>query len=283
MIEIPVTGALALAGGTILEKIVLMKKKIGIKLYQTSSFLAISVLMIPLLFFFWKADAAALDIKNVMIFGLVVIFSITANLLVFYSLKWEKVTSLEPARILEPLFTILLAVIFSFFFEGLYDRSAHVIVPALIAAAALVFSHIRKHHLEFNRYFTAAIFGSFFFGLELVTSKLILDMYSPFTFYFIRCIAIFIISLALFRPKFNALDMKAKKQIFAVAAMWIIYRIMLYYGYLSIGIAFTTLIIMLGPVFVYMFAWKFLKEKPGWRNIAAAIIIIGCVLYALIF
>jgi len=282
MIEIPIIGALALAGGTILEKVVLKKRKIDIKLYQTSSFFAIILVMLPLLYFFWKVDAGALELKNVIIFTLVVLFSIIANLFTFYSMKWEKITNLEPAKILEPLFVIILAIIFSFFIEGLYDRNMHIVIPALFASLALIFSHIRKHHLEFNKYFIAAIFGSFFFALELVTSRLILDFYSPISFYFLRCASIFIFSLVLFSPKFNYLDKKAKWEIFIVGILWVIYRIMIYYGYLNMGVIFTTLIIMLGPIFIYLLAWKFLKEKLDWRNITAAIIIIGSILYALL-
>jgi drug/metabolite transporter (DMT)-like permease len=274
MIEIPIFGALALAGGTILEKIVLRKRKLDIKLYQVLSFSAIVLIIIPFIYFFWKVDAGALKLENIIILAVVILFSILANLLTFYSMKWEKITNLEPAKILEPLFVILLAIIFSFFVEGLYDRNIHIIIPALIAAFALIFSHIRKHHLEFNKYFVAAIFGSLFFALELVLSRLILDFYSPLAFYFIRCFFIALISLALFSPKFGNLDKKLKGEIFVIGALWVIYRLVLYYGYLNYGVIFTTLMIMLGPVFTYIFALRFLKEKPDWKNMLASILII---------
>ncbi len=185
-IIIPILGALALGAGTIFEKIILKKKKIGIKLYQTASFLAIALAIIPFLFFFWKLDAGAFKLKNILIFVGIIASSIIANLFVFYSLKWEKVTNLEPARILEPLFTILLAVVFSFFTQGLYEQNLKIIIPAIIASMALIFPHIKKSRLEINKYFICAIFGSFFFALELVLSRLILDFYSPITFYFFR-------------------------------------------------------------------------------------------------
>lgn len=282
MIYTPIIGALALAGGTILEKAVLIKRKVDIKLYQTASFFAIALVMIPLLYFFWGMGSGALETKNILIFGAVVIFSIIANLFTFYSMKWEKVTALEPAKILEPLFVILLAIIFSFFFEGLYDRNSQVVIPALVAAVALIFSHIKKHHLEFNKYFLATIAGSFFFALELVLSRLILNFYSPISFYFIRCSLIFVISLAIFKPNFSKLDKGIKKEILLVAILWVVYRLMIYYGYLSLGVIFTTLMVMLGPIFVYIFAWKFLKEKIEWRNIVAAVVIIGSVIYAIL-
>ncbi|MCL5018659.1 MAG: DMT family transporter [Candidatus Pacearchaeota archaeon] len=281
-IGIPLLGAAALGAGTVLERFILKKKKIGIKLYQTVSFFAIVLATLPFLYFFWKLDAGAFELKNILIFIGVIASSLAANLFVFYSLKWEKVTNLEPARILEPLFVILLAVVFSFFTQGLYEQNLKIIIPAVIASIALIFPHIKKHHLKINKYIIAAILGSFFFGLELVISRLILDFYSPITFYFLRCISIFIISLAVFRPNFKALDKKTSLFIFITGAIWVLYRVVVYFGYLNYGVIFTTLIIMLGPIAVYALARIFLKEKLNWKNIVSALIITGCVVYAIL-
>ena len=279
---LPVFGAVALALGTIFERIVLRKKKISIKTYQTASFLAIVTALIPLLYFFWRMDSAALGTKNIFIFALVILFSIIANLFVFYSLKWEKVGNLEPARVLEPLFIVLLAIVFSFFAEGLYERNIKVIAPALVASFALVFSHIKRHHIEFNRYFIAAVIGSFLFALELVISRLILDFYSPITFYFLRSSVIFLISLAIFRPSFREIEPKTAKMIIATGIIWVAYRVIVYYGYIQIGVISTTLILMLGPIFIYALAYFVLKEKISWRNFVTAIVIVASIIYALV-
>jgi len=265
-----------------LERIVLRKKKVGVELYQTASFLAIIISLLPLVYFFWKLDSGAFESKNIVLFLLVIFFSTIANLLVFYSLKWEKVGNLEPARVLEPLFVILLAIVFSFFAENLFERNFKIIIPALIASLALIFSHIKKHHLKFSPYFIAAIFGSFFFALELVFSRLILDFYSPVTFYFLRSSSIFLLSFLIFRPDFKKLDSKVRWQIFLTGFIWMIYRIVVYYGYLNVGVIFTTLLLMLGPIFIYALAYFILKEKIRWQNFAAAVIIVSSVAYALI-
>ena len=277
---LPVLGAIALAGGTILERVVLRMKKVGVELYQTASFLAIVISMLPLLYFFWRLDSGAMEPKNIVIFFLVVFFSTIANLLVFYSLKWEKVGNLEPARVLEPLFVILLAIIFSFFAENLYERNLKVIIPALIASLALIFTHIRKHHLQFSPYFIAAIIGSFFFALELVISRLILDFYSPVTFYFLRSSSILLLSLLIFRPDFKKIDTKVRWQIFLTGIVWVVYRIVVYHGYLNVGVIFTTLLLMLGSIFIYAMAYFILKEKISWQNFAASIVVISSVIYA---
>lgn len=280
MIYILILGALALAIGTIIQKKILRKRNIDIKLYQVLEFSAIILAMLPFIYFFWKIDAQALELKNIIIFSLVILFSIIANLFTFYSMKWEKVSNLEPAKVLEPLFVVLLAILFSFFAAELYDKNLKIIIPALIAGAALIFSHIKKDHLSFNKYFIAAILGSFFFALELVISRLVLNFYSPITFYFLRCSFILLISFILFKPNLKRVEPEVCRRVLLVGFVWVVYRIVIYYGYLNLGVIFTTLMIMLGPIFIYIFAWKFLKEKLNWRNITAALIIIGCVLYA---
>jgi drug/metabolite transporter (DMT)-like permease len=283
MIIIPTLAALTHASATILQRIVLKKKKISVKLYHVSEFFAIVLVMLPLIYFFWMLDVQAFELKNIFIFSLVILFSILANLFTFYSMKWEKISNLEHAKILEPLFVILLAIFFSYFIsETLYERRTDVLIPALIAGCALVFSSIKKHHLRFNKYFIAAVIGSFFFAMELVISRLILDYYSPMTFYFFRSFFIFSISLILFRPKFSKLNKKIDLQILVIASFWVMHRTLVYYGYLELGVIFTTLIIMLSPIFIYFFAYFFLKEKLNWRNVAASVVIVISILYAIL-
>jgi drug/metabolite transporter (DMT)-like permease len=280
MIYFPIIAAIALAGGTVLERNILKKKGVDIKIYQSLEFLAITIIMLPILYFFWKLDPEALQLRNILIFVGVIIISIAANIFTFYSMKGDKVSNLEPAKMLEPLFTILLAIVFSFFFQGIYESNTKVLIPALIAGIALILTHIKKEHLNFNKYFLAAIIGSLFFALEIIISNLILQFYSPVTFYFLRCLGVFILSIIIFHPKLSNVDKKLKLELIAVGIIWVVYRVVAYYGYLKIGIVSTTLILMLGAILTYIFAKIFLKEKISTRNIIASVIILACILYA---
>ena len=117
MVYLPILGALALGVGTILQKHILRKKKIDIKLYSFAEFAAITIVILPFIYFFWGLTPEASETKNIIIFLLIVLLSIFANLLTYYSMKWEKVSNLEPAKLLEPLFVTLLAIVFSFIFS----------------------------------------------------------------------------------------------------------------------------------------------------------------------
>ncbi len=279
----PFFGALALATGTVIERLVLMKKSVSVKFYQVAQFLAIVLVMLPFIPFFWKFSPDFFTTKNILVFAGIIIFSLLANYFTFYSMKWEKLGKLESAKITEPLFVILLSFAFSFIFgTALYGRNPNILIPALIAAAALIFSHVKKHHLKFNKYYLSALLGSLFFATELILSRLILDNFNAITFYFLRCASILLISLIILRPKLhNNLNSKTVLQILVTGGIWFVYRTIVYFGYVNLGVVETTLTIMLGPVLVYLFAWKFLKNKLTWKQLVTAGIILGCVAYAI--
>lgn len=280
----PIFIPFALAGGflegagTVLMRKVLKRNKINFKSYQVFEFLAIVLVMVPFIWFFWRMDATALELKNILIFAVIIIISVLANLFVLYAFKREKLTELEPMRLFQPLFVIILAIIIYPLERGI---SKGILVAAFVAALALIFSHIKKHHLKFNKYTIAVLIGSFFFALELAISHSILQYYSPLSFYFIRSLFVFIISYTLFRPKINSINKKVWTHIFIIGAIWVAYRILLYYGFVAYGVIFTTLLFIVSPVFIYIFAAIFLKEKVTWRNIIATIVILASVAYAI--
>jgi len=282
MYHIPIIGAALEGVGMVIEKKILRKPKVNYKNYTVYGFLALVLIMLPLIFFFWKIDPQAYKPINLLIFLSIILFSIIANLLIFYSLKRETLTEIEPIRLMQPLFTIVLAFAFSFIFDGIYNNEQNftVLILALIASIALIASHVKKHHIVYNKYIIAALLGSLFFAIELVISKAILSYYSSLTFYFLRCLSVFLIALIIFRPK-ERLENKTKLMMLLGGAIWVGYRLILYWGYLALGIVFTTILFILGPVFIFVLARIFLKEKITLRHIIASIIIIACVVVAI--
>jgi len=279
MIYLPVIGALLEATGTIIEKRLLKFKSFNYKNYTVYSFLTIVVAMVPFIYFFWDIKPEAFLLKNLLIFLFIILSAALANILVYYSYKREDLCELEPVRLMQPLFTIVLAFI-------LYtsERNISLVVLALIASLALVITHIKKNHFVYNKYIIAALAGSLFFAVELVASKAILEYYSSFTFYFLRCLFILIIVLAIFRPDFKAIDKHKKLGLFILVSglVWVFYRVILYWGYEVYGIVFTTILFILTPVFILSFAKIFLKEKLTFRQIISTIIMVICVIAAIV-
>lgn len=272
MVYLPIIGAFLEASGMILEKKILKSKNMNFKNYTVYEFLSIVAVSLPFLYFMWHIEPEAFEIFNMALFAFIIIVSVAANLLIFYSLKRENVTVFEPIWLMQPLFTVLLAF-------ALYpaERDLTTLGLALLASVTLVLSHVKKSKISMSKYLVAAFAGSFLFAVELVASKPLLPYYNPFMFYFIRCFFVFAITLVLFRPKFRRIGNLNWLMIFAVGAMWIIYRAIMYYGYESYGIVLTTVVFILSPVFLFIMAALFLKEQPRWRDIISTAVIVGCV------
>ena len=285
-ISLATFGAFLEASGTVIEKIVLRKHKINSKIYTTFEFLAIVLSAIPIFLilskifpsvFSFTITQEAFQLKNLLILATIILFALFANLLVFYAIKWEKITELEPIRLAQPLFVVILALIL---YASERETPPQVLIAALVASLALIFSHIKKYHISFNKYALAALFGSFFFAVDLALSKFLLPFYSPLSLYFIRSIILLVICLFVFRPKLNIASKKSWFLIAITGFIWVLYRAILYYSYTAKGVIFTTLLFLLTPIFIYLFSYIYLKEKPTWRNITASIIILACVIYA---
>jgi drug/metabolite transporter (DMT)-like permease len=267
--------AASFAYSSILEKEILRERKVNSKHFIIAVFAISSVIMLPLLYFFGNIGPEAYKPVNIFLIFILIFFAIMANILIFFAVKWEKINKLEPMKLLEPIFVILLAFIF---FES--ERNPIVIVPAIIASLALLISHIRKHHLVFNKYSIAAILGSLCYALEAMVAKILLEFYSPLSLYFTRAIFVFLFALIIFRS--NPLKELGKKEriitVF-IGSMWVLYRVIVYFGYQSWGLVFTTLTLFIAHIMVYIFAALVLKEKILKRNIFAAIVILACVAY----
>ncbi len=268
----------------ILEKRILKKHKINYKNYTVYGFLSIILVMLPFIFFLWDINPEALKLKNLLILLAIVFIAIFANLLTFYSLKREDLTELEPIRLMQPLLTIILAFVLSFFFsEFSSEKNYMILFLGIIAGIALIAPHVKKHHLKFNKYITAAFIGSILFAIELILSKFILSYYNSFTFYFLRCLLIFITAWIIFQPSLKSIKNKTKLTMLVVSIIWIIYRIILYYGYETYGIVFTTIVMsILTPVFIFIFAAIFLKEKIKLKHIISSVVIVLCVIATVI-
>jgi drug/metabolite transporter (DMT)-like permease len=52
-----------------------------------------------------------------------------------------------------------------------------------------------------------------------------------------------------------------------------------FYGFQNLGVVETTLILILGPFLVYFFSTYYFKEKMFKRDILAAAVVVGCILY----
>ena len=100
--------------------------------------------------------------------------------------------------------------------------------------------------------------------LEAIENNLVkslLDYYSPVAMYSIRVGLVTLILFLLIRPQISKVTTKEIKHLTLVGFLWVVIMIFVYYGYQTVGIVYTTLILMLAPVLIVMGSFIFLKEK----------------------
>lgn len=282
MFYIPILGAFLDTGGTVIYKILANRKDVTHRDFLVYGFGSIVMVSLPFLFFFWEIDKLAGRNMNMAILAAIVFFSIVANYLSFLAYKHNDLAKIQSIRLTLPMFTILLAFIFSFFFENYADeRNYHILFFALIASVTLVVSNIRRHHFYLDKYSWAMLISSFLFALELTLTKSIIEFYNPVAFYFIRCLFIFVVSFSVFRDNINDIA-PFDKGLFLISALFIVgYRALVYYGYATLGVVFTTTLLILSPVLIYICSWLFLKEKVTRRQVISSMVIVGCVVGAI--
>ena len=122
MSSLPIFGAFLEATGAILVKKIINKHGINFRNYIVYIFFSIVLISLPLLFFFWKVESGALDLPNLILLASIVIISIFANFFIFYSLKKEDLSEIQPIRLTTPLFTILIVFILSFSLRCILKR-----------------------------------------------------------------------------------------------------------------------------------------------------------------
>jgi drug/metabolite transporter (DMT)-like permease len=274
LIPLAITGSLSEAFGMMTGKKILRWHKANVEDWISYSFLAIVLVSVPLVLFFWKIVPEAWGAFGLLMLGIIVFVSIIANLFNSYSMKKENLSELEPMKLFQPLFVILFALLI---YPVERESSIWIITLAIIASLALIISHVEKEHLKINKYMIFMLLASILFGLELALSKMILPFYNPITFYFVRSLLIFLLTLPFFAKNLGKITKSTAKLYFLSGAAWVLFRGLVYYGYIEFGVVFTTLIFMLTPIFLYTFSKIFLKEKLSVKNIIASIVIVGCV------
>lgn len=283
MFYIPIIGSFFEAALAVLEKKVLRKHNINAVNFTMYSFLSIILVMIIPLYFFWGLKPEATELTNIIIFISIVVISVFANITFAFSLKREDLSEMEPIRLMQPLFILLIAFSLSFFFSAYYnERNYPILILSLIASLTLILSHLNKSHLKMDKYIAAGIIGNFLFALEIVISKSILPYYSSFTFYFLRSLFIFIICIIIWHPKVKPLKKGTSNLFFLMGIVAVIYRLIIYYGYQNIGIILTTILFLLSTVLIYIAAAIFLKEKIKKQQIISAVVIIICIILSII-
>lgn len=271
----PFIAALSQVGGILIDKIVLTRRRVEIHVFAPILFLFLFLstgLLFPLL---GQISEEFFSPYYLILFLAMLVSAVVWNIFYYRGVQSEKINEFELIVMFQPLLTILLATII---FQG--EQNTPVAMVAIVAAVALVFAHLHQKHLEFSAGSKGLILAVFFMSIELIIIKLLLAVFSPVALYFVRTAIVFLFFLFYFHPQFNKVGNKNIFLILLTSLLGTAQMVTKFYAFEQFGVIYTSLILILSPVLVYILSTIFLHERLKTRTVISAFVILGCILYA---
>lgn len=274
MIE-AIIASLGYAGGVVSNKIILSRYRVPLWRFAPLLFIWLCVITAIFVPIWGRIDVEQfLTSKYIFIFVGMTVVAIVWNIFYYRGIQKEEVHEFELIMMLSPMITIVFAEIFL-----PSERSWPVFIAALIASSALIVTRFRHHHLKISPTTWQTIIAMILMSGESILIKNMLTVMSPVTLYFLRTGVIAIVFLFMYRPKLFQMPKEAYGLIILSAIAGVVQMVLKFYGFQNLGVIETTLILILGPFLVYFFSTYYFNEKMFKRDILAAAIVVGCILY----
>lgn len=271
----PFIAAFSQAAGIIVDKIILTRRRMELHVYIPVLFLFLFLLTGLLMPFLGKISLEIFKPYYLIIFLAMIVCALIWNVFYYKGAQEEKVHEFELIIMFQPLLTILLAAI-------LIEKNTniHMLIAAIIASVALILSHIRKNHFEISAAGWGLVLAVVFMSIEIILQKILLEVLSPVALYFIRTGIIFVFFFAYYRPRIRQVANNNALLILATSSLGVVQMVTKFYGFEQFGVIYTSLILILSPILVYIISTIVLHERLKTRTIISALVILGCVVYA---
>lgn len=274
MIE-AIIASLGYAGGVITDKIIISKYRVPLGRFAPLLFVWLAVITAIFVPIWGKVDFEQfLTYQYITIFVGLIIVAVIWNIFYYRGIQKEEIHEFELIMMLSPLITVVFAEIFL-----PSERSLPVFIAAVIASAALIATRFRRHHLRINKTTWQTILAMVLMSGESILIKNMLGIMSPVTLYFLRTAVIALVFLIMYKPKLFQMPKEAYGLIILSAIAGVVQMVLKFYGFQNLGVVETTMILILGPFLVYFFSTYYFKEKMLKRDLFAAAVVVGCILY----
>ena len=263
------------AGGVILNKIILSKHKVPVPRFIPTLFIWLAIITAIFLpkwgFVDWEQLLTA---KYIVLFALMIVVASIWNVYYYRGIQKEEIHEFELIMLLAPLMTIIFAEIFL-----PAERDIWVFVAGIVASIALIATRFRHHHIKIGKTAWLTIMAMVLMSLESIIIKEILAVVSPVSLYFIRTTVIAIVFLILYKPKIAKISKEVYVLTIISAIFGVVQMVLKCYGFINFGVVETTMVLILGPMMVYVYSYIYFKEKLYKRDIVAALVVVAMILW----
>lgn len=270
----PLLAAILQATSYTLDKVILSLRSISYKTYTAISF--------PMLFavdcIIWLIYRPPISwslfggTAGLALAGTVAMLAIT-NILYYRALDHDHVSEINVLSLTSAIPVIIVnALIFP------DERRLAIVIPALIATGAVIWSHWERGEFRFARH-TPLFLGWLWFSapLNAAAAKIILYTWNPIVLELVRDGAIALILFPLFRSSIKRFPMRGWLLFIATniasSSAWILY----FFGYQTLGIVYTGLLFALQPLLVYFSGVLLLKEPFAPKKFAAFLVVLASI------
>jgi drug/metabolite transporter (DMT)-like permease len=273
-----IVASIGYAGGVIIDKIILSVYMVPVRRFIPWLFIWLAVITVFAVYIFGgRYNPSMLQSKYLYLFVLMLLVAFTWNLFYYQGIQREEVHEFELIMLFSPLVTIILAEIFL-----PSERSISTFIAGSIASLALLASRVEKRHLRLSPYWKQLFVASVLMAVESIIIKKLLAVYDPTVLYLARTTILAIAFLIVYRPKLLQVSKNAFALTIATAFFGVVQMVLKFYGFASVGVMETTLILILGPVLVYMLSSFFFREKLQKKTAVSALVVVACVLYVVL-
>lgn len=267
----PILAAILQAGSFTLDKVVLSIRRVNFKTYTGVSFPLI--FLTTLVIFFIFRPPLSLDLLAGNLWWLLFVsigITIVTNLVFYRALDDDK---LEEIQTLDLLHNIPIVIFASIIFTD--ERNFFVIISALIASFAVIWSHWEHHHFKIAKHTLPFLIWSLFVvPIGESISKILLANWNPISLELVRAGAVALILCPLFAKYAQRISFKAFLLLLTTNILTSIAWILFYFSYQRSGIIYTILVFSLQPLLVYLASVFFLREQFRWKKATAFAIVL---------
>lgn len=267
--------ALTQAGGIIIDKITLTRRQVELKIFIPIVFLFLFLLSVIFLPFLGHVSADFFKVNTLLLFALMIVTALIWNVFYYRGAQAEKVHEFEMIVIFQPLVTIILA---SFFLRS--EQNWPVVIASIIASVALILSKIGKEHFKITPSSAGLILAVVLMSIELIIIDVLLKVMSPVALYSIRTGILAIFFWLYYKPHANRVADYNIWLMLSSSVLGVIQMITKFYGFQSMGVVLTSLVLILAPILTYTISTFFLHEKLHWKQTVSFVIILICVIFA---
>jgi len=266
----PVLAAVLQAGSFTLDKVILSIRRISYKTYVGVSFPLIFIITLGIFFIFRPPLTLELIKGSIWLIVISVGMTIITNLIFYRALHDDNLGEIQTLDLLR---NIPIIISTSILFAD--ERNFAVIIPAILASFAIIWSHWERHHFKIAKHTLPFVIWSLCVAaIGPPISKILLETWNPISLELVRSFGTAVLLGPLFFQDAQKIPSKGFLLLLGTNILTSIAWILFNFSYQRLGIIYTILIFSLQPLLVYIASVLILKERFAWKKAVAFVIVL---------